>query len=396
MSNFTEKRLDDLLNLFIDVGVPGCALAVSYGGETIYEGYRGFARLEDQNKIDTNTVYRIFSNSKNITATAVMMLFERGHILLNDPIEYYLPSFKNMKYKKYDGSCEVTVHPTTRPITIKDLLMMTSGIPYYGRGSATTDDYQEAFDKGLQLSVEELAKKISEIPLQFDPGSHWQYGLGYDVLGALIEIVSGKKFSQFLQEEIFSPLTMGNTSFYCDTEKKKRLAEIYSYSNGNYELVKNDMFISDDNGNKLESGGGGMVSVLSDMLKFATMWAMGGTLNENRILSRNTIDLMRMNHLKGQPLQDFIEMSRDTYPWYKGYGWGLAGRTLISKQEAGSNGSVGEFGWCGAAGTYILADPDRKLAVAYGQQMMPVIGGMQDFCHPRIRNTVYSIIDDLD
>lgn len=394
MSEQSDKRLNELLDLFVNEGVPGCALAVSYEGETVFEGFRGYARLEDEEKIGKDTVYRIFSNSKNITATAVMILYERGLLLLSDPLEKYLPFFSGMKYKKYDASGELIVRPVSRSITIRDLLMMTSGIPYYGQGSITTLEYEEAFGKGLDLSVSELARQISRIPLAFDPGTRWTYGLGYDVLGAVIEVVSGKKFSKFVEDEICKPLKMKSTSFYCTHDQKRRMANIYSRQNGKYEIISNDMFIAEENQNKLESGGGGMISELGDLLRFATMWAMGGSVDGYRILSRNTIDLMRTNHLQGQPLQDFQEMSEIAYPWYRGYGWGLGGRTLIDKAAAGSNGSVGEFGWCGAAGTYILADPAQKLAIAYAHQMMPVIGGMQDYCHPRVRNAVYSLLDE--
>ena len=138
------------------------------------------------------------------------------------------------------------------------------------------------------------------------------------------------------------------------------------------------------------------MSTLGDLIKFAGMWGSGGVWKGKRLLSRNTIDLMRKNHLSGQPLKDFELMSEQAYPWYRGYSWGLAGRTLVDCQKAGSNGSTGEFGWCGAFGPYILADPEKELGVVYTHQMSPVIGGMQDFCHPRVRNVVYSILDEFE
>ena len=168
------------------------------------------------------------------------------------------------------------------------------------------------------------------------------------------------------------------------------------YADGKHTNISTPPEMTPTNGAKLESGGGGLFSTLSDLTKFAGMWAQGGIWEGKRILSRNTIDLMRKNHLKGQPMEDFKKMCDQSYPWYKGYGWGLAGRTLVDCQEAGSNGSVGEFGWCGAYGPYILADPERELGIAYTQQMLPVIGGMQDYCHPRIRNVVYSLLEEWD
>ena len=396
MSQYSDNRLNELLERFVDAGVPGCSLAVSYEGDVVYRGYRGYARVDEKKQIDKDTVYRLYSNTKNITATAVMILYEQGKILLNDPIYYYLPEFKDIKYRTFDGSNELILHPLTNPLTIKHILTMTSGIPYNGKGSATAVDYDTCFGNGFLLTNAELSKAISQYPLSFDPGTHWRYGLGYDVLGALIEAVTGKSLGKYFKEEIFEPLGMMNTGFFCDEEKEKHLAQVYSIVDGKAEPENNDMFISPKNGHKLESGGGGLLSTLDDMIRFASMWAMGGKLNSSRILSSDTINLMRMNHLDGQPLKDFQTMSVDAYPWYQGYGWGLAGRTLISKQEAGSNGSIGEFGWCGLGGTYILADPDRRLAVAYAQQIIPAIGGMQDYCHPRIRNVVYSLLEEWE
>lgn len=396
-----QERLDNLLKNFVDAGVPGCGLSVSYKGKIVYTGYHGLARLEDQLKADENTVYKVASCSKLITSTAVMKLYEEGKLLLNDPIELYLPFFRNMEYQTYDGSNEITRHPTTQPITIKHLLTMTSGMPYMGKGSPTAVDYMEKMGaifskKMFAMTNMELAEEISKVPLAFDPGSHWHYGLSYDVLGAVVEAITGKTFGAYLKEAIFDPIGMDHTTFLCTEDMEKHLAGCYMYADGKHTNISTPPEMTPTNGAKLESGGGGLFSTLSDLTKFAGMWAQGGIWEGKRILSRNTIDLMRKNHLKGQPMEDFKKMCDQSYPWYKGYGWGLAGRTLVDCQEAGSNGSVGEFGWCGAYGPYILADPERELGIAYTQQMLPVIGGMQDYCHPRIRNVVYSLLEEWD
>ena len=394
-----NARLDRLLQSFVDAGVPGCALAVSYRGEIVYTGYCGFANVEERRKTDENTLYRIASCTKNITATAVMRLFEDGKLLLNDPVSEYLPSFQNIPYQVLDGSGEIVRKATSRPLTIKDLLTMTAGIPYMGNGTPTSSGYSAAIGSMFSmyaLTLQELAEKISQVPLESDPGTRWRYGLSYDVLAAIVEVISGKKYSAYLKEEIFDPLEMRNTSFYFDENQRKNLASVYRLEHGKPVDIQREPNITKANGNKLESGGGGLLSTLGDLVKFAGMWGQGGKWKGRRILSRNTIDLMRMNHLTGEALEDFRRMSKDAYPWYAGYGWGLAGRTLMSLQEAGSNGSLGEFGWCGAYGPYILADPVRELGIAYTQQMAPVIGGMQDYCHPRVRNAVYSMLDDWD
>ena len=391
----SKERLDQLLEHFISVGVPGCALVVSYKGKIVYTGYRGLARTEDKKAIDENTIYQIYSNTKNITAVAVMKLFEKGLILLNDPIEKYLPCFANATYQTWDGSNEIREQPVSRSIRIKDLLAMTSGLPQGGKGSMTSYEYGDMMDM-FQCPIMELAERLSKIPLEFDLGTHWHYGVSFDILGALVEAVSGKKFSRFLKEEIFEPLQMTHTTFLLTKEMEPDFANIYILENGKQVNAHILPFMTEENGCQGESGGGGLLSTLEDMIHFTTMLAMGGTWNGQKILSRNTIDLMRENHLEGQAFDDFQAVARKSWPWFEGYSWGLGGRTLISRAQSGSSGPVGEYGWCGAAGSYLMADPERELGIMYMHQMFPVVGNLQDYCHPRIRNVVYSLLDEWE
>ena len=389
------KILDELLDNFLSIGVPGCALSISYKGEVVYTGYRGVARIEDGKTVDENTICQIYSNSKNITAVAVMKLFEQGHILLNDSIEMYLPFFKNLKVRTIDGSNEIHIKPLMRPLRIKELLTMTAGIPYIGQGTMAMRSYAE-IENPFKITTMELAEKIATIPLDFEPGKHFHYGMCFEILGALIEAVSGKRLGEYLAEEIFEPLEMSSTTFRLTQSMKKDLASIYELKDG--KLMKSTAVpkLTDENGFKGEAGGEGLLSTIGDMINFATMLAMGGKYRGRQILSRNTIDLMRENHLEGNAMEDFNAIVEQSWPWFEGYGWGLGCRTLINKAKAGSNGSLGEFGWCGAAGTYLLADPEKQLGIAYAHQLMPVVGNLQDYCHPRIRNVVYSMVDEWE
>lgn len=391
----STEKIDALLEQFISVGIPGCALAVSYKGKIIYQGYRGLARIEDGKEVDQNTVYQLFSNSKCVTATAVMKLYEQGKLLLNDPVENYLPFFKDVKVRTIDGSNEISVKRAENPLRVKDLLTMTAGIPFIGQGTMTMADYAKIEDP-YKMTTMELAERIAGIPLDFEPGTHYHYGMTFEILGALVEAVSGKRFGEYLKEEIFEPLEMQATTFVLTRAMEKDLASVYEFEKNG--LVKSSFVpvLTEDNGYKGESGGVGLLSTIGDMINFATMWAMGGEYKGHRILSRNTIDLMRENHLEGTAMEDFKAITKKSWPWYEGYGWGLGCRTLMSKTQSGSNGSIGEFGWCGAAGTYILADPGKQLAIAYAHQLMPVAGNKQDYCHPRIRNAVYSMLDEWD
>lgn len=391
------KKLDRLLERFVEEGVPGCALSVSYRGETVYTGYIGVARLEDGKRIDENTVYQIYSNTKNITATAVMKLYEEGLLLLNDPVEKYLPFFRDVKVRVADGANETYIFPAKNPLRIKELLTMTAGIPYGGAGTMAMRDLEMVGDL-YNRSTMELAKEIAKVPLDFEPGTHFHYGLCFEVLAAVVEAVSGKRFGEYLREVIFEPLEMHHTTFTLTKEMEKDLATVYEFDGKGGRIASREAVVLKREGNGFagELGGQGLLSTIGDMIHFATMFAMGGKYKGNRILSRNTIDLMRMNHLEGTALADMQAITKRSWPWYEGYGWGLGCRTLLSKQQAGSNGSVGEFGWCGAAGTYLMADPEKQLAVAYAHQMWPCSNNRQEYCHPRVRNVVYGMLDELE
>ena len=391
-----KERLDSLLDSFLSAGVPGCALAVSYKGKVAYTGYRGYASVEDGRPVDADTVYQLASCTKVICAAAAMKLVEEGKILLNDPVENYLPFFKDTKYQYQDGGGEVVVLPTTRKLTIKHLMTMTGGIPSAGKGSPTSAAYKEAIGFGRDLSLMELSKRISEIPLESDPGTHWRYGIGFDVLACIMEVVTGERLGKYLKRAIFDPLSMTQTSYALTEERNKHLAGVYSTVCGKLERKSTAPAISEDETQVREFASGGLLSTISDLVKFAGMMAQDGIWEGKRILSSGSVRLMSQNHLRGTALEDFKRMSEHAYPWYRGYGWGLAGRTMIDPQEAGSIGSVGEFGWCGAFGPYFLLDPSTRLGVIYAHQMFPVIGGMQDFCHPRVRNVVYSLLDQWE
>ena len=383
-----------LLRRFTKIGPPGCALSVSHKGKTVFEHYEGVADRESRQPVDENTLYRIYSNTKNITAVAALILYERGEFLMNDPLEQYLPFFADMTYYDYDGTNSAPVRKVSRSILVKDLFTMCSGLTYGGTITQTHLDVSNAFGamSDPSLTTMGFAEKLSRIPLAFDPGTHWNYGYSHDVLGALIEAISGKRFGTFLYDEIFKPLGMNNTSFSLAEAKKGHLAALYRIEENS--LIKDtSMDGKYEPSSQFESGGAGLLSTLRDMDRFTQMLAVGGTIDGVRILGRKTIDLMRLNHLEPGPFADFQKVCRGTWPWFEGYGYGLGVRTMMDRAKAGSNGSDGEFGWAGAAGTWLMVDVEEQLSACYMHQLFPSERNLQDYCHPRIRNAIYGALD---
>ncbi|MGM7724228.1 serine hydrolase domain-containing protein [Metabacillus sp. Hm71] len=385
--NSLQNKLNQLLKSFVEKGPAGCALSVTHHGKTIVEDFVGLADIETQKSIAPDTIYRIYSMTKVVTCTAALMLYEKGLFLLNDPLEEYLPEFKNPHVYRENEKGDIVTVPASRSITVKDLFTMTSGITYPGESNETERQVAKAMhamqqqeDDGKKMTARGMSKALASIPLAFDPGTRWHYGLNHDVLGAFIEVLSGKSFGQFLHDEIFEPLSMKDTFFRIPSDKKHRLCSVY---NRNEEglLTKNtamDAHIQQDAA--FESGGGGLLSTLGDYSTFAHMLANGGELNGERIIGSRTIKLMASNHL--------TEENAKNYSWnyLGGYGYGLGVRVMVNPALGGANSSIGEFGWSGLLGTWVLIDPKEKLSAVYMQQMMP---NFEAYHQPRLRSVIY-------
>jgi len=382
------EKISPLLKKFISRGPAGCSCSVSLGDQTVFSDYAGYAELESKKPIAPDTIFRIYSMSKVITCTAALQLFEQGHYLLNDPLYEYLPEFKNVNVCKYNPSGAISYVPASQPILVKHLFTMSSGYTYGGDHLETArriNKVNRKLDEGKsRVTVRDYAKMLAEeVPLAFEPGKHWQYGLSHDILGAFIEVISGKTFGQYLNENIFEPLDMKDTFFRIPDSKKDRLCAYYRRSeDGTMTKITN----ADDNYQPdalYESGGGGLLSTLGDYTRFAQTLACGGTRDGVRILGRKTIELMATNHLSPRQLVDF------DWPYQAGYGYGLGVRTMIDKPAGGCNGTVGEFGWCGLAGTWVLVDPSENLSAVYMQQMDP---NFEAYHQPRLRAVIYGAL----
>lgn len=388
--NSLQNKLNPLLRSFVEKGPTGCAFSVTHQGKNLYEEYVGLADIETQRSIELDTIYRIYSMTKVVTCTAALMLYERGLFLLNDPLEAYLPEFKNLQVFRKTESGEVYTTKAATSIKIKDLFTMTSGITYPGDSNETErqiskvmSELQQKEGVGDGLDARKLSRLVASIPLAFDPGTKWHYGLSHDVLGALIEVISGKTFGQFLKDEIFEPLNMKDTSFRLSNENIDRLCSLYTRDEKGSLEKNSEMDTHIQPHSIFESGGGGLLSTLRDYSQFAHMLACGGELNGERIIGRKTIDLMSTNHLTLENSQFY------NWDYLAGYGYGLGVRVMIDPAIGGNNGSVGEFGWSGLLGTWVLIDPKEKLSAVYMQQMMP---NLEAYHQPRLRSVIYGAI----
>jgi CubicO group peptidase (beta-lactamase class C family) len=374
------KPLASFIDRITSWRIPWAEVMVIHQNDTVFHYRNGYANLEEKTPINDGAIFNLYSMTKIMTCVAALQLVERGHMLLSDPVSDYLPEFAEMNVKKVMPNGEIRLEKATRAITVRDLFTMTAGFSYDVGAPSIKEAVQSTDGK---LPTREFAKALAKEPLLFEPGTHWNYSMCHDVLGALIEVVSGRRFGTYLQEEITGPLGMNDTAFDLNDEQQSRLIPQYAY---NDELEK--AIRMDGNGfrvgTELESGGAGLLSTVRDYALFLNALTGHGTSPEGvRILSQASVELMRTDHLN--------EMTRPDYSWdhMGGYGFGLGVRTHISKSESGSLSPHGEFGWSGAAGCMAIIDPDSGLTVMYAQHLL---NSQEPYIQRRLRNVVYSCL----
>ena len=367
--------------------IPGNSVVIYKDGKKVFEYSSGYSDLEKKIKKTGEEQLYIYSCSKVATVTAALQLYEQGKFLLSDPLYEYLPEFKKMYVKDGDR-----IKAAENPITIRDLFTMTAGLSY-----ATNTP---AFEKARKLTdgkmdTRTVIKCLAEEPLLFEPGARWNYSLCHDVLAVLAEVVSGMRFSEYMKKNIFEPLDMNNSYYHTpndviispqyiyEIQDTKNIVELQQkeHTTGVVKRAYGNELVFGEN---YDSGGAGIITTVDDYAKFAAALANSGTgLNNNRILSSATVKLMKTNQLN--------EAQRKTMNWrhLRGYGYGLGVRTLIDKAESGSNSSIGEIGWGGAAGATIIADTEEKVALFYAHHML---NPQEEYYQPRLRNVLYSCL----
>ncbi|HVJ51689.1 MAG TPA: serine hydrolase domain-containing protein [Aliidongia sp.] len=366
--------------------IPGAVLLIARNGKIAHFdaiGRRDPAAAEPMAK---DSIFRIYSMTKPIVSTAVMMLFEEGHFLLSDPVAKYIPEFASLQV-----GTEVR-DPTTRkpmlqlaqprrPMTIQDLLRHTSGLTYGFMGETLIHKlYQEQrIDGHRGQSNEEMVAKLAKIPLQSHPGTRWEYSVSVDVQGRLVEVISGRTLGQFLKERLFTPLGMKDSGFHVPDYDHHRIAEPFPTDPETGAKVELHSVLRAP---RFESGGGGMVSTALDYARFLQMTLNGGILDGKRYLSRKTIELMSADHLGEIPgIEAF------TGP---GFGFGLGYAVRMSAGLAGHAGSKGNYFWGGAAGTRFFIDPSERLFAV----LMIQAPGQREHYSTSLSNMVYSTFDD--
>jgi CubicO group peptidase (beta-lactamase class C family) len=369
------SRISSWMKGWVDSGrLPGLSVCIMRKGELAFAETCGRADIERNRPMRPDTIFRIYSMTKPLTSTAIMMLYEEGRFQLDDPISRFIPAFRNPRVYAGGSRGKIDSTPAEREITFRDLLTHTSGLTYGFMESNPVDALYRAKDgvdfQTATSSLKDVVEKLATFPLIAQPGKAWNYSVATDVLGYLVEVISGQPFEDFLVEKVIRPLGMTDTDFYVPKAKHERLAANYSAGPGGKLDLLDDpgksRYLAPRNVN---SGGGGLVSTASDYLRFCKMMLNKGELDGVRLLGRKTVELMTMNHLKGDMAD--MGMPRFSESTYYGIGFGLGFSVTLDPAKAHILGTAGEYAWGGAASTAFWCDPKEDMAVVLLTQLMP-------------------------
>ena len=388
----SSKRLD-LLTQQLDEYVSdkqlsgGVALVLRKGKAAYFHAF-GHRDVTTQDQMKKDDIFRIASQSKALISVGIMILQERGQLLIQDPVDKYIPVFNQTTVAEVSPKDGYNIVDSRRKITLRDLLTHTAGISY-GWGPAK-DKWEEAKIQGWYFAfrdepILETVKRIARLPMDAHPGEKFVYGYNTDILGAVIEVVSGQPLDEFLQYEIIKPLKMVDTHFYLPQKKSERLATVYSSTENGIKKAPDPGMATGqghyiDGPRKSFSGGAGLLSTAEDYATFLQMMLNGGEMGQTRILSRKSVELMTVDHI-----------SNIDFPWNNGVGFGLGFSILKDVGSRGTPGTVGEYGWGGAYHSTYWVDPVEELVVVYFTQLIPA-NGMND--HAKLRTLVYQAIID--
>ena len=374
------QRMSDAFKREIEKGtVPGMTVMVARRGQIGWFEALGKQGPASSTPMAHNTIFRIFSMTKPIVSIGIMMLIEDGHFLLGDPVAKFIPEFADLKVG-VENNGKLDLAPLKRQMTVQDLLRHTSGITYDHTGNGLVQQmYQQSRLRSRKISNAEHAALVAGLPLMCQPGAAWNYSRSTDILGRIIEVVSGKTLSAFLTERILAPLQMAETGFHTGAENADRLAEPFPTDPWTGDKVQLFNMLEKP---VMESGGGGLVSTTMDYARFCQILLNGGALDGNRSVGRKTLQLMASDHLGPN-----VKVDSPLMPAGHGFGLGFAVRT--HQGMAPFPGSLGQFFWSGMAGTFFWIDPAEDMFAVFMMQGP----GQREYIRSMVRNLVYAAVE---
>jgi CubicO group peptidase (beta-lactamase class C family) len=398
-AEMSEARLERITSHFdstyVDNGkIAGCQITVVRGGHVAYHRSLGLMDRERGTAMEDDTIFRIFSMTKPIASVALMQLYERGMFQLLDPVKRYIPEWSTQQVGLVDDAGNVSLVKPERPMNMRDVLMHMTGLPgALFPGNPIDAAFAEARTAlGGGQTLESVTALLAEHPLKFHPGTHWNYGLSTDIVGRLVEILSGMRFDEYLAREIFEPLGMVDTGFFVPEPQLPRLAALYQYRPANTpKLLEGPFATRVMSPQSYLSGAGGLVSTTHDYVAFCQMLANGGQLDGRRVLSRKTIELMTVNHLPGGATLQDLAVGGFGEANFEGVGFGLGFAVGLGPAATAMAGSAGEYYWGGAASTAFWIDPTEDLFAVFMTQLFP--SAAYPF-RAQLRALVYQALDD--
>jgi CubicO group peptidase (beta-lactamase class C family) len=361
---------------WVDSGrLAGMVVAVMRRGEVAFAETMGKADVDRGKAMQADSIFRIYSMTKPLTSVAIMMLYEEGRFQLDDPISRFIPAFAHTRVYAGGSRGKIDSVPAEREITFRDLLTHTSGLTYGFMESTPVDAMYRDKNEGVDFqtattSLKDLVERLATFPLIAQPGKAWNYSVATDVLGYLVEVISGQPFEVYLKQKVIDPLGMTDTDFHVPAAKHDRFTANYAPGKGGKLQVIDDPAKSRYLAPRsVNSGGGGLVSTAADYLRFCRFMLNKGELGGTRLLGRKTVELMTSNHLKGDMAD--MGMPRFSESTYYGIGFGLGFSVTLDPAKAQILGSPGEYAWGGAASTAFWCDPAEDMAVVLLTQLMP-------------------------
>jgi CubicO group peptidase (beta-lactamase class C family) len=391
------ERIERHFAPFVDDGLlPGWLIAVSRGGRVVYTAMRGVRDLETGAPVEADTIWRIYSMTKPVTSVAAMMLWEEGAFELKDPVARFLPAFADARVWRGGSDLKPVTEPLTEPIRMWHLLTHTSGLTYGFHHAHPVDTlhrnqgFEWTTPPGLDLAG--CCEAWARIPLLFQPGTEWNYGVSTDVLGRVIEVIEGRPLDEVLRARIFDPLGMRDTGFYVPEGQASRLAALYSPEPGTLRALRNDALgdLALRPPDCLQ-GGGGLVSTAADYQRFALMLRGRGDVGGVRLLGTRTVDYMAENHLPGGADLEAVGRPLFSETTFDGVGFGLGFSVTLDPVANRVLCSPGELAWGGAASTAFWVDPLEDVTALLFTQLLP------SSTHPlrsRLRSLVYQALVD--